>query len=124
MSAVSLCIRYSTTFSTSFTLIANGRCSRIMPSEDDPRQKEITHYAVYHHYRKWSKDGSLEKIWQGSILAILDDFNLSELNFDGTHTIAKKGGESVAIKDAKKKKPQIFCSLQIARVLSLHVLNY
>ncbi len=76
----------------------------IKPSEDGSRQKEITHHAVSYHYRKWSKDGSLEKVWQGSILSILDDLNLSELNFDGTHSIAKKGGESVAYQGRKKAK--------------------
>ncbi len=73
----------------------------IKPSEDGFRQKEITHHAVSYHYRKWSKDGSLEKVWQGSIL---DDLNLSELNFDGTHSIAKKSGKSVAYQGRKKSQ--------------------
>jgi transposase len=76
----------------------------ILPSEDGSRQKEISYHAVYYHYRKWSKDGSLEKVWQGSILSIQDDLNLSELNLDGTHAIAKKGGEAVAYQGRKKAK--------------------
>jgi transposase len=75
-----------------------------MPSEDGSRQKEISYYAIYYHYRKWSRDGSLEKVWQGSILAIEDDLNLSELNLDGTHAIAKKGGEAVAYQGRKRAK--------------------
>jgi transposase len=70
----------------------------------DPRQKEISHYAVYYHFRKWSRDGSLEKVWQGSIMTIQADLNLSELNLDGSHVIAKKGGESVAYQGRKKAK--------------------
>ena len=27
----------------------------MLPIEKAPRQKEISHHAVYHHYRKWSK---------------------------------------------------------------------
>ena len=69
-----------------------------------PRKKEISHDAIYYHFRKWSKDGSLEKVWQGSILAIVDELNLSELNLDGSHAIAKKGGESVAYQRRKRAK--------------------
>lgn len=68
------------------------------------RKKEISHDAVAYHFRKWSRDGSLEKVWQGSILAIGDDLNLSELNLDGSHAIAKKGGESVAYQRRKRAK--------------------
>jgi transposase len=75
-----------------------------MPDANDPRQKEISHYAVYYHFRKWSRDGSLEKVWQGSIMTIKAELNLSELNLDGSHAIAKKGGESVAYQGRKKAK--------------------
>ena len=43
-------------------------------------------------------------MWQGSITTIADGLNLSELNLDGTHAIAKKGGESVAYQGRKKAK--------------------
>jgi len=76
----------------------------ITSSGDGSRLKEISYHAVYYHYRKWSKDGSFEKVWQGSILTIEEDLNLSELNLDGTHTIAKKGGETVAYQGRKKAK--------------------
>jgi transposase len=71
---------------------------------DNPEKKEISHDAVYYHFRKWSRDGSLEKVWQGSIMTIAGDLNLSELNLDGSHAIAKKGGESVAYQGRKKAK--------------------
>lgn len=68
------------------------------------RKKEISYSAVYLHFSKWSHDGSLKKVWQQSILTIQDDLNLSEFNLDGTHTLAKKGGESVAYQGRKKGK--------------------
>ena len=37
-------------------------------------------------------------------MRIKDSLNLSELNLDGTHAIAKKGGESVAYQGRKKAK--------------------
>jgi len=70
----------------------------------DPDKKEITYHAVYYHFRKWSIDDSLKKVWEESILTIRDDLNLSDINVDGTHIIAKKGGESVAYQGRKKAK--------------------
>jgi hypothetical protein len=43
-------------------------------------------------------------VWQNSILTIADELNLSELNLDGSHAIAKKGGQSVAYQGRKKAK--------------------
>lgn len=68
------------------------------------RKKEISYSAVYLHFAKWSRDGSLKKVWHQSILTIQGDLNLSELNLDGTHTLAKKGGQSVAYQGRKKGK--------------------
>jgi len=72
--------------------------------KDHPENKEISHWAIYHHFRKWSRDGSLEKVWKYSISAIKEELDLSEINLDGSHTIAKKGGESVAYQGRKKAK--------------------
>jgi transposase len=72
--------------------------------EEGSRKKEISHHAVYYHLRKWSKDYSLQKVWEGSIVTVGDDLNLSELNVDGSHTLAKKGGQSVAYQGRKKAK--------------------
>ena len=68
------------------------------------RKKEISHDAIYYHFRKWSRDGSLQKVWQGSLLRVKASLNLSELNLDGSHALAKKGGESVAYQGRKKGK--------------------
>jgi transposase len=68
------------------------------------RKKEISYSAIYFHFSRWSHDGSLKKVWQQSILTIHDDLNLSKLNLDGTHSLAKKGGQSVAYQGRKKGK--------------------
>ena len=72
--------------------------------QNDTDKKEISWHAVYYHFRKWSRDGSLERVWQSSIMTISADLNLSELNLDGSHALAKKGGESVAYQGRKKGK--------------------
>lgn len=64
----------------------------------------LSWWAVYYHFRKWSKDGSLENVFKHSILTIQDQLDLSEINLDGSHTIAKKGGESVTYQGRKKAK--------------------
>ncbi len=69
-----------------------------------PEQKEISYHAVYYHFRKWSRDGSFERLRQHSVRAISGELDLSELNLDGSHTLAKKGGESVAYQGRKKAK--------------------
>ena len=55
-------------------------------------------------YSHWSKDGSLEKVWQASIVCIQADLDLSPMNLDGSHAIAKKGGGGVAYQARKRAK--------------------
>jgi len=69
-----------------------------------PDKKEISWQAVYYHFRKWSRDGSFERVWQHSITSIRTDLDLSWLNLDGSHAIAKKGGESVSYQPRKRAK--------------------
>ena len=64
----------------------------IDPDPKDPSKREISHDAVYYHFRKWSRDGSLKEVWEHSIDVIKDRLDVSELSLDGSHTIAKKGG--------------------------------
>jgi len=68
------------------------------------RKKEISWQAVYYHWQKWNADGSLKRVWQQSIETIRDELDLSQLNLDGSHAIAKKGGESVAYQRRKRAK--------------------
>ena len=74
------------------------------PSAERPRKKEISWQAVYYHWQKWSADGSWERLWQQSIQTVAADLDLSQLNLDGSHAIAKKGGESVAYQPRKRAK--------------------
>jgi transposase len=64
----------------------------------------ITWWAVYHHYRKWSRDGSLQRVFEHSVQAVQSLLDLSVLNVDGSHVVAKKGGEAVAYQGRKKAK--------------------
>jgi transposase len=77
------------------------------PYRQRPRQppkKEISYHAVYHHFRKWSQDGSLKRVFQHSIVSISEQIDTHHLNLDGSHAPAKKGGEAVAYQERKKAK--------------------
>ena len=74
------------------------------PQPRRPDKKEIGYHAVYHHYRKWCRDGSLERVFQHSILSIQAQVDTHHLNLDGSHAPAKKGGEAVAYQGRKKAK--------------------
>jgi transposase len=71
---------------------------------NDPSRKEISCDAVYYHFRKWSGDGSLERVWQHTVQQLKEELDLSVLNLDGSHALAKKGGEAVAYQGRKKAK--------------------
>ncbi len=68
------------------------------------RKKEISWQAVYYHWQKWNAAGCFEQIWQQSIRLIQNALDCRHLNLDGSHTIAKKGGESVVYQHRKRAK--------------------
>lgn len=76
----------------------------LAPDADQPEKKEISWSAVRYHFSKWSADGSLERVWQHSLRTIQADLDLSQLNLDGSHSPAKKGGEQVAYQPRKRAK--------------------
>ena len=70
---------------------------------------EISHQVPYYHFRKWSRDGSLQRRFDASIMTIRGVLNLSELNLDGSHSAAKKGAKQLPIKDASTQKQATSC---------------
>lgn len=69
-----------------------------------PRKKELSWQAVYYHFQKWSADGSLQRVWEQSIETTQPDLDSTHLNLEGSHALAKKGGESVAYQHRKRAK--------------------
>ena len=56
-------------------------------------EKDVHWTNVYKHHNRWSKDGSYERIFDGS-LAYLDEqdgLDLAVLHGDGSNVVAKKG---------------------------------
>jgi|WetSurSiteA1Bulk_404760.scaffolds.fasta_scaffold72872_1 transposase len=75
---------------------------------DETGEPELSFQAVYYHFRKWSRDGSLPRVFDSSVRTLLPDLDVSELNLDGTHTLAKKGANRSPIKAVKRAKPATF----------------
>lgn len=72
--------------------------------QEQSRKKEISWQAVYYHWQKWNEAGCFEQIWHHSLQLIQSDLNCEHVNLDGTHTIAKKGGESVVYQHRRRAK--------------------
>lgn len=69
-------------------------CSRIL----------ITWNSFYYHFNKWSKDGSWKKMWTKLLSIHRMKLDMSSIQLDGSHTLAKRGGEAVAYQHRKKAK--------------------
>ncbi len=70
---------------------------------------EASYQVPYYHFRKWSRDGSMQRLFDASILTIRGELNLSELNLDGSHSAAKKGAMQLPIKGESMQKRATSC---------------
>ena len=62
-----------------------------------------------YHFYKWSDDGSLQRLFEAGILLIKYELNLSALNLDGSHTVAKKGAKVSRITGGSARRPATSC---------------
>ena len=62
-----------------------------------------------YHFYKWSRDGSLQRLFEAGILTIKGELDLSEINLDGSHTIAKKGAKVSPTRGERKRRQATFC---------------
>jgi hypothetical protein len=85
--------------------------------KDDDGQPVMSYQVPYYHFRKWSKDGSLQRLFDASIISIRGELNLSELNLDGSHSAAKKGAKPSPIKDGRRPRPAISCPSRMAMAM-------
>ena len=64
----------------------------------------ITWNGVYYHYSKWVRDGSFQKAWTAILKAHKALLDLSSMQLDGSHTLAKGGGENMGYQGRKAAK--------------------
>ncbi len=79
-----------------------------LPIERDTQGHPVMSWQVpRYHFYKWGRDGSLRRLFEAGILTIKDKIDVSEMNVDGSHTIAKKGAKVSPIKGGRKQRPAI-----------------
>lgn len=88
---------------------------KMLPIETDAKGlPEIHHTRIYRIMRRWQADGSIERVFAGSVRRLYDDrlLDLSTIHGDGTTTAAKKGGDNLGYsghKHLKGDKVVAFC---------------
>ena len=60
--------------------------------------------SVYYYYAKWCKDGSFYRLWKVVLNLCRELLDMSSVEFDGSHTPAKRGGQQVGYQGRKKAR--------------------
>lgn len=60
--------------------------------------------SVYHYFSKWCKDSSWHRLWVALLALCRELLDMSSVEFDGSHTPAKRGGQQVGYQGRKKAK--------------------
>ena len=73
---------------------------------NDKGRPEIHHTRIYRLMRRWQADGSIDRIFSGTVHRLHQDqfLDLSVIHGDGTTTAAKKGGNNLAYSGHKHLK--------------------
>jgi transposase len=74
----------------------------LLPIKSLIYKNSVKYGAIFHHFRKWVKDGSWCRAQQEIIGQYRHLLDLSVALFDGSHSPAKRGGEQVAYQGRKK----------------------
>jgi transposase len=75
-----------------------------LPIKSLINRRKIKYGAIYHHYRKWSKDGSWQRAFEQLLSKHKAHLDLSLAFLDATHSIAKRGGDEVGNYGKRKIK--------------------
>jgi transposase len=92
---------------------------KMLPIETDALGlPEIHHTRIYRMMRRWQADGSIDRVFAGSVDLLHQDqrLDLSTIHGDGTATAAKKGGDNLGYsghKHLKGDKVVAFCDTQL-----------
>lgn len=76
----------------------------LLPCKSLIYSNKIKYGAIYHHFRKWIKDGSWQRAWQGILSNEKAILAMSTVQIDGTHSRAVRGGQQVSYQGRKKSK--------------------
>jgi len=77
---------------------------RCIPIKEFTEGIEVKWSTVYKHFRKWSLDGSWQRMWTELLKYNHAYLDLSCVQLDGSQTIVKRGGEAVSYQGRKASK--------------------
>ena len=78
---------------------------RMLPVEQFFTSKaKLSRSGVYHHYQEWVRDGSFKTVWIELLKANHQLLDLSSMQLEGSHTLAKNGGEHIGYQTRKAAK--------------------
>lgn len=77
---------------------------RMLPLQQFFKEEKLSWQGVYYHFRRWVKDGSFKKVWIALLKVHPTLLNLSSMQLDGSHTLAKNGGENIGYQGRKAAK--------------------
>jgi transposase len=84
--------------------LKTGEQWRWLPLKQFFEPGALTWNGVYYYFNKWFKDGSFQKAWVAILQQNKRLLDLSSLQLDGSHTLAKQGGEAIGYQGRKKAK--------------------
>jgi len=85
-----------------FHRLKTGCQWRFLPVKEFFEKKRITAAGVYHHHRKWIRDGSWRRVWVELLKVNRHLLELSSMQLDGSQTPCKKQGENIGYQKRKK----------------------
>ena len=74
---------------------------RQLPVRQFFTNKVLTWSGVYYHFNEWRKDGSWKKRWVTLLQVHRRRLDLSSVQLDGSHTLAKNGGAAIGYQGRK-----------------------
>ena len=85
-----------------FHKLKTGSQWRELPMYEFFRGSSYSWQSIYYHFNKWAKDGSWQRLWIELLKKYRSCLDLSSMQLDGSHTLAKNGGTCVGYQKRKK----------------------
>jgi transposase len=85
-----------------FHKLKTGSQWRELPMYEFFRGAPYSWHSVYYHFNKWAKDGSWQRLWIELLKKYRSCLDLSSIQLDGSHTLAKNGGTCVGYQKRRK----------------------
>jgi transposase len=74
---------------------------RELPTKQFFSKQILSWQSVFYYFNKWSKNGCWQKVWIDILSSNHQYLDLSSVEFDGSHTPAKNGGDAVGYQGRK-----------------------